>query len=371
MDRSLRACLLVLTAVACGWVLWLGSFLLIPLLLAIFVWHLVDAMARGLQKLLPGVVSGALSTDDGAPLAIVHFLLLALLFVVFYSAAGAFIDVVELVRARIPIYADNIKVLFNSAIIAGGMEDKLPEVDKITGNINFAAITGILFATATSVTGSSVAVLLYVVFLILEQHGFSRKLGTVCGSEARTRMVDSLLQQIGGSIRTYVWLKSVIAAGTGFVSYLVLLLAGVDFAAFWGVVIFALSYVPYLGALLSVILPALMALAQFGQWQQMIQVVIALTVAQVIMGHILEPRLFGRNLNVSPLVVLFSLAFWGALWGGVGMFLSVPITVVAMIVCAHIPALRPVAVILSADGNIPASPGAGQGTGHSTASQAS
>ncbi|MGV0006071.1 MAG: AI-2E family transporter [Candidatus Porifericomitaceae bacterium WSBS_2022_MAG_OTU9] len=348
-SKGLELSLFMLVAIAGGWILWLGSSLLIPLLLAVFVWHLVDALARGIQSLLP--LSGRMAFS--LPSTALHFVLLALLFAGFFVVAGGFLDTMELVRAQLPVYVENISGLLLEALASSGLQHYIPDMDKVTGSINFAAVTGTLLGTTTSAIGNSMAVLLYVIFLILEQHSFASKLRALCGNEERSNMMAGMLQHIGSSIRTYVWLKSALALATGLASYLVLLFIGIDFAVFWGVMIFALTYVPYIGALLSVILPGLLALAQFGQWGDVVQAVVALTVVQVVIGHVIEPKLFGRSLNISPLVVLFSLAFWGALWGGMGMLMSVPIMVVVMIVCAHIPQLRSVAVMLSADGSLP------------------
>ena len=360
-DKSLPTFLLLLiAAVVGGWILWLGSSLLIPLVLAIFVWYLVDAMARGVWALLPEAIATRTSSAGGSPPVAMHFALLALLFTVFFLATKSLVDAADLLQERIPAYADNVESLLLNTVRSSGLESYLPDLEQIMGSVNFAEITKLLLGAITSTVGSSAAVLLYVVFLVLEQHSFSGKLLAVCGSKERGNMVAGMLNHIGKSIRTYVWLKSVLALLTGFSSYVVLLLVGVDFAVFWGVAIFALTYVPYVGALLSVLLPALLALAQFGQWDQALHALAGLTVVQVVLGTLLEPKLFSRSFNISPLAVLFSLTFWGALWGGTGMFLSVPITVVVMIVCAHMQQLRPVARILSLDGSIPES---GQGSG--------
>ena len=347
--------LLLIAAVVGGWILWLGSALLIPLVLAVFVWYLVDAMARGVWALLPPTFATRVVPAGSAPPAALHFALLALLFTVFFYAAKSLVDAADLLQARVPAYAENVKGLLLDAVRSSGLESRLPNLEEVMGSIDIAGITKLLLGAVTSTIGSSAAVLLYVVFLILEQHSFSGKMLAVCGSEERGNMVAGMMRHIGKSIRTYVWLKSVLALLTGFSSYVVLALVGVDFAVFWGVAIFALTYVPYVGALLSVLLPAVLALAQFGQWNQALHALVGLTVVQVVLGTVLEPRLFSRSFNISPLAVLFSLTFWGALWGGTGMFLSVPITVVIMIVCAHIEQLRPVAIILSLDGAIPSS----------------
>src|SRR5690606_11996001 len=116
-----------------------------------------------------------------------------------------------------------------------------------------------------------------------------------------------------------------------------------DLAEFWALLIFALNYIPYIGAWLGVIFPTLLAAAQFGDPGRVFGIAAALAVVQFTTGSVLEPRVMGRGLNLSPVIMLLSLGFWGTVWGVVGMLLAVPLMVVIMIVCAHVDSLRPVA----------------------------
>ena len=113
--------------------------------------------------------------------------------------------------------------------------------------------------------------------------------------------------------------------------------------------IFLLAYIPTIGSLLGVVFPALMALLQFGGGSEFLTIAVGLGAAQLVIGNVLEPRMMGKSLNLSSLVVIISLAVWGSIWGVTGMFLSVPITVLLMIVLAEF-VNRPIAILLSADG---------------------
>ena len=139
---------------------------------------------------------------------------------------------------------------------------------------------------------------------------------------------------------------------TGFGSYLILIMVGVDFAAFWGFLIFLLNYIPTIGSLLGVVFPSVLALVQFGTYTEPLIVLGACSAIQMTIGNFIEPRAMGSTLNVSPLVVILSLVVWGTIWGVVGMFLSVPITVALIIIFASFPATRPIAIILSRDGQV-------------------
>ncbi len=113
-----------------------------------------------------------------------------------------------------------------------------------------------------------------------------------------------------------------------------------------------LNYIPTIGSLIGVVFPALLTLVQFAALGPFLVVTIGLGLTQFVFGNVLEPRMMGKSLNLSPLIVIVSLAVWGSIWGVTGMFLCVPITVVMMIVLAGFPQTRPIAILLSATGRI-------------------
>ena len=152
----------------------------------------------------------------------------------------------------------------------------------------------------------------------------------------------------------YIGIKTFNSALTGLLSYAVLTYARLDFASFWGVIIFVLNFIPTVGSLIATALPAMLAMLQFGfdPINKFLTVLIGVGVIQFSIGNVLEPKLMGGSLNLSPLVILFSLALWGSLWGIPGMLLCVPFTVIATIVAKEIPEARPLAIVLSGDGRI-------------------
>jgi predicted PurR-regulated permease PerM len=140
---------------------------------------------------------------------------------------------------------------------------------------------------------------------------------------------------------------------TSALAYAVMAWTGIDFAGFWAVMIFFLYYIPTVGSILAIVAPALLTLVQFDHLTPFLIVLFVIGTIQIVMANVIEPAIMGRSLNLSPLVVIVSLMVWGTIWGVVGMFLSVPIMVVLLIVLAHFDATRPVAVLLSANGDIP------------------
>ena len=125
---------------------------------------------------------------------------------------------------------------------------------------------------------------------------------------------------------------------------------GLNDAAFWAFLIFIVAYIPVIGGLIAIVAPPLFALLQFdGLWQAIVLLVV-LNGIGIVVGNFIYPRMQGRSLNIDPVVVLLALAFWGAIWGLAGAFLSTPLTVTAMVILAQFEGTRWIAVLLSADG---------------------
>ena len=131
--------------------------------------------------------------------------------------------------------------------------------------------------------------------------------------------------------------------------FVVMLLVGVDFALFWAILIGLLNYIPFIGSLIGVIFPVLLAVAQFGSIQTALLVLVLLTAAQLWVGNGLEPKMIGKKVNLSPFVVLVSLGLWTSLWGVAGSILAIPLTSILAIIFSHFDGTRPLAVLLSDD----------------------
>ncbi len=113
-----------------------------------------------------------------------------------------------------------------------------------------------------------------------------------------------------------------------------------------------LNYIPTIGSLLATSLPAIYSLFQFGDFNEFLFIMALVGSTQVLVGNIIEPKIMGNSLNISPLVSILALSFWGAIWGVTGMFLSVPVTVIMIILLAQIPSTRNFAVLLSERGRV-------------------
>jgi AI-2 transport protein TqsA len=321
------------------YVLVTGSDLLIPLAIAIMVWYLINALARTFKKYTraPGWLSLTLS--------------IATLIV----AVGLIVEMISgniaAVREAAPAYQANIEKLIEKAVKVGGFE-QMPTIGHVVDQFDVKAVIGGVAGAAANVAGNAGLILIYVIFLLAEQRTFGRKIRALFPDPGRENEIQKILADIQQRTQTYVSVKTSLSLLTAVVSYIVLAAVGVDLAIFWAFVIFLLAYIPTIGSLLGVVFPALLAIIQFGTFGPFLVVTIGLGVAQFLIGNVLEPRMMGKSLNLSSLVVIISLAVWGSIWGVTGMFLCVPITVIMMIVLAEFRQTRPIAILLSADGKV-------------------
>lgn len=320
-----------------------GRDLLIPLAISVMIWYLIDALVRlfGRIRLGPFRLPGWVNLP-AAVLAIIIAL------VVIGNMIGD--NIAQVVQAA-PEYQANLERLV--ADVAGFLGfTQVPQMSQLLGELNLRQLATNFASAATGVVGNAGIILIYVLFLLIEQRTFDQKLTAMFDDAEREQEFRSLLQHMQAQIQSYVWIKTLMSLITGGISYAILLLVGVDFAAFWAFVIFLLNYIPTIGSLLGVVFPALLTLVQFTSPIPFVIVVAALGVTQFAIGNLIEPRVMGSTLNLSPFVVILSLVVWGSLWGIVGAILCVPITVIGMIIFAHFDKTRPIAVLLSGNGKL-------------------
>jgi predicted PurR-regulated permease PerM len=195
--------------------------------------------------------------------------------------------------------------------------------------------------------GSSIWVLLFMAFIMAGADGFSVKVIKAVGEEKAVPVLETRAR-INRAVQHYLGLKTLISVVTGGLVALALFLFGVHFAMLWGVLAFMLNFIPNIGSLISVLPPVAIALFQTGSFGRAIAVGCVLTGIQMVVGNVVEPKVMGDGLNLSPLVVLLSLLFWGWVWGIPGMLLSVPLTAALKIGMEQVEATRPLARMMSA-----------------------
>ena len=194
------------------------------------------------------------------------------------------------------------------------------------------------------------SVLVYLGFLVASRNNFRKKVVALFPTREERQEAAHIFEGVRAGIESYVWVQTVTGAMIGIGCYIVMVGVGLQNAAFWAFVIFLLSYIPIIGAVIAGLGPPLFALVQFQTYWQAIVLFAGIQVILFVVGNIVLPRMQAESANIDPVVVLLSLAFWGALWGVTGAFLSTPLTVIAMTILAEFKGSRWVAVILSENG---------------------
>ena len=226
-------------------------------------------------------------------------------------------------------------------------------VNAIRNALQSADLSGYIRSAAgqaTNLTQGSVLVILFVGFLFAERVWFGTKLNNFVGDKDQASRVGKIIASIIRRVNYYLLVKTVISAITGAMIYVVASFVGLEVAMAIGVVTFVLNFIPNIGSIVATGLIALITHVQFGDPATTAAVFFVSGAIQFVNGSVIDPMLMGRALRLSSFGIIISLAFWGAVWGIPGMFLSVPIMVMMLVVCSHVPALRPIAILLSREG---------------------
>jgi predicted PurR-regulated permease PerM len=343
----LTAAVWIIATVALGMVLAQGAHILAPFALAIFIWLVMEGFARAIRRPLPHL-----------PDWIAH--LVAML-----VAAGAIVAFISILRGAVVEFAgksDLYEVRINELIREVYAMLGLPNPPELSALIYSDASVRFVepaLASVQGLAGDMVLIMIYVAFLYVTANSFSRKFDRIFTrpfDRERARLIGADVRR---TMEQYLWVQTALSIITTSLTYVTLLAIGLDNALFWAFVIFVLNYIPTIGSIIATVLPALFAIAQpvWPPWMPeetlwcAVIVFLGVSVWQFVIGNFVGPRMTSNSLNLSALVVLLSLAVWGALWGLPGMFLSAPLTVLIMIVLAQIPGARWIAVLMSADGN--------------------
>ena len=210
------------------------------------------------------------------------------------------------------------------------------------------SVRGFLGAAAASIGNmllDLILILIYVGFLLAEQGHIPEKIARLQKNNSEAEG-EAVVRAIGHQVQTYLGVCTLASALMALITYALLKVMGVDFAGFWALAMFVLTYIPTVGAV-GVVLPAAMALAQFGAFGPALLIGVVLFAAHFLLTSVIETLLLGRTLDLSPFAIIVSLTFWGLVWGVGGLFLAVPLTGALTIICRHIEGLEWFGEVLS------------------------
>ena len=327
------------------YLLFIGKDLLLPLVIAIALWYLINVLARAFSHIAIGGFRFPMPVCLTASFLTFIFLILALINFL-SSTVGDVLDVA-------PIYQENLTTRLENLSFVDMSEfegQSLPQL--LTTWLDIPSFLTSIASSLTSILASGGLILIYIGFLFLEQGHFTNKITALVADPNKEQDANKIINRIRDDIQKYITIKVITSSLTGILSYIILRIADVDFAGVWGLLIFLLNFIPTIGSIIATIFPALIALAQSDGYTLFLVVLFGIGALQVCIGNILEPRLMGSSFNLSPIIILLNLALWGYIWGIPGMFLCVPFLIIVTIILSHFPQTRPMAIILSSDGRL-------------------
>ena len=335
--RFLTAAAAFIVVVVALMVLHGAAALFIPIVLAVVLWYILVTIASYYQRIQ------IRNTHISFGIAV----LLAILTVFF-----VFLLLIEIIRdniaefiASLPVYQEKLQSLMLKA-------DKMPfvsgiDIKELGSQIDLSAVASAIVGGVKTLTSYTAATMLYTLFILLECKGFDTKIDKLFPNAGKRKKVSGIIQRINSQIQEYIRIQTFDSALTAALVYVVLLLFGVQYAAFWALLTFGLNFIPTIGSMIASVLPPLFALIQFESVVLVLILTAIICAIQFSIGNVLQPRLMGSSLNLSPLAILIGLALWGTIWGIPGMFLCIPILVIMNIIFANFSSTYWISVLLS------------------------
>jgi predicted PurR-regulated permease PerM len=330
-----------------GVVIHLTRDVLLPFALAVFFSYILNPLITFFEKRkIPSIFAIIIAI-------LITFTVLVLLGVLINVSIQSFAEEFPKYEDRFGKLAENIllwlvtifdlpRELVDSSL--GGSERFQLLTDLKTFSI--ASVVTTVLGTIAKFLSNTLLVMLFLLFILLGRNQFVRKLSLAFEGQ-RSAKIAAIAENINRQVQKYIVMKTLISLATALLATIVLLYFDVEFAIIWGILTFLLNFIPSIGSIIATILPVTIATIQFESYLTIVTVLLLLTAIQFILGSIVDPQVIGVSVNLSPLVILFSLIFWGWMWGVIGMFLAIPISVVLKIVFENVDELHFLSVLMS------------------------
>jgi len=338
-----------LIVVVVFYLLVVGEALLLPFVIAVALWYLINTLSNAIERL-------SLNSFPVKPV-LARITALLVFISMIWALVGFFGGRVDRVLEIFPLYQTNLTARIEALPFFNfTFTQERGMYQSVTEWIDLPALATSVAASFAGILASSGLIMIYILFLFLEQGNFDAKITELFGAIGSESNARKIIERIRSDIEKYITIKLATSSLTGIVSYVFLVLVGVDFPGVWGLLIFLLNFIPTVGSIIATIFPALIALAQSDGYSLFLLVLAGIGILQIMIGNILEPRLMGSSFNLSPIVILLNLGLWSYIWGIPGMFLCVPFLIILTIILSYFPQTRAIAIILSSDGKLRAPP---------------
>jgi AI-2 transport protein TqsA len=311
--------------------------------LAVFISYMLNPLITFFERRrVPTVLSILIAL-------VITFLVLNLFGMLIYTSIKAFASEFPRYSSRITILLQNLLDYLN--IPREALTNQVSEGERfhLLDQIRQLSLHKLILNTLGSMLNfmsNTFLVLLFLLFILIGRNQLIRKVEFAFKDDDSNR-ISEMIKNINRQIQNYLIAKGFTSSATGFLFFVVLSAFQVEFAIIWGILAFLLNFIPNIGSIIATALPLLIAFIQFGSISNVIWLSVFLIGIQMIIGNFIDPRIVGRRLNLSPLVVLFSLIFWGWLWGIIGMFLAVPISVIIKIIFENTDSLKFISMLMS------------------------
>jgi AI-2 transport protein TqsA len=332
-DSALNVPIGIVAAVLVSAAAYLASAVFAPLALALLIIAIVWPMQHRLQAWMPMLVALAITMT----ITVAVCLAFASLVVWGFGRVGRSL-IAESARYQ-GLYDNAIAWLESHGISVSGLWAQhfnvawlLRWASQVTGRVNTTLSFWLIG-------------LVYVILGLMEVEDLGRKARTFAGPET-SRILLEASAATASKIRRYMGVRTLMSVATGVLVGTFAWIAGLQFALEWGVIAFALNYIPFIGPFIATLFPTLLAMAQFATWQAVVGVFVCLNLIQFVVGSYVEPRVSGAVLAISPVVVLFAVFFGTFLWGLFGAFIGVPIAIAILTFCSYYPSSRWIADFL-------------------------
>ncbi|MBF9018070.1 MULTISPECIES: AI-2E family transporter [unclassified Oceanispirochaeta] len=322
----------ILTLIALGAVLHVMQLVFLPLVIAVLLSFILTPLVTHFNKKISRTLA----------VLLVIIILIVVLYVIgwfFYTSITSFISVIG-------YYQDRFSIIINELVLRYNLPDDILELMEISGSLR----TGVYNISISFVNfaGQLIIVLFFVVFMLLENPLSERKMKMAFPKLSVQTRLSAIIKKITSQIARYLTVKLGISAATGALVALCLYFIGLDFYLMWGFLAILFNFIPNIGSTVIMIATILMSFIQFyPEWNPILATLITMPLIQMIFGNFLDPKLQGNQLDLSPVIILVSLVFWGWIWGIPGMFLAVPLAEAIKIICANIETLEPVSILMS------------------------
>lgn len=341
--RTIIFLLGIICAILAGYILIEMKTVIVPFALALIISFILNPIIVFFEKK---------HIPEGISILVVLVLTFAILFLVgqlININVKSFLADVNQYEAKYHSFKQNFLEIIS--IAEGDYTDSLksreyPAISAIIQNTSIKSLVTAILGSVSSILSDTFLVLLYLLFLLLSRNRLVHKLDIAFKSDTSSTLKE-IVKTITTQINKYVITKTWISLLTASMVTLVLWLFGVEFAFIWGLLTFLLNFIPNIGSIFATLFPAVFAFVQFDTLMPVIWVTLCLFLIQFLVGNVIEPKIIGKSMGISPIVVLFSLMFWGYAWGIIGMILAVPFAVLIKIIMDNISGLKPIGVLIS------------------------